>query len=963
MGRRGAPKPGEAKSALAKTMLQKKVLRKNGASIAAQKGVDKYGKDGKKFNSALALKGPASDIEAKNLKSVMEMASMDEFLMHAKLTKREFEARRGWFDDDADSTTVVQKNNVTLVGGGDRGAEQGEYGDSAGAGGDGKAYEWHALPMPERPPWSHSDTAPALERREVETFVDWRRRLAATEERVMAAQEAEAARSGKPLSGGMAGQAARMTPYEKNMEVWRQLWRVVERSDVLVQVVDSRQPLFYYSQELHEYARSHFRASRGASDGDQDQRDNSGDATGGATAASSSPVTKTGSAGHVERLMVLNKADFLTSSQRRAWSKDLRARGLRFVWFSAKLQQEELNAAERLIRDGSEGDRGGHNQEGEQEEGNELEAAEQAAWKEHMSTALDGGEAALTDDEEEEEDDDEEEEEEGCGGGGGGGIAATEALTRKAAPAALSAAVAAAPVAVEEGRAGEDGKEALAVEELSRVIGREELLRVLEALSVTADANRSTDTPAYGGGSGSGVKRAQVGIVGYPNVGKSSVINVLLGATPLNHSSLRVATGATPGKTKHFQTLDLPPLPPPFAAQPDDATTAAATTATLATTADAPAAEGVVDAATEPVLMTLCDCPGLVFPQFVSSAAEMLLAGVLPVAQLRDHNPPMRLLCSRVPKAVLELTYGFKAPKVGYDGLDSSGGERADLLAAESAAKAFGQGENGALCEFLTVEAVLVGVGRARSWFASGNRGEVDRSRVARHLLTGVQTGKLLACLPPPTTEFGSKEWASYVATTHKARLSELKKRKGARLVKGTFYGLADIDDAGGDVATTTTTAHEEDSLAAEAALAASFAACAVVQQRRDDGDNFGDDFGGGGDGGSDDEQWMETELDAELHGEATALGKVTRYRGVKNAKMERRAKKEVFKKGASGKKGRKTFGEDPYGEGGDAGVHAAGRKANHGNSAPLGLRGSAVLPHHPSYGNAAQAREGVEEE
>lgn len=28
-----------------------------------------------------------------------------------------------------------------------------------------------------------------------------------------------------------------LTPFEKNLEVWRQLWRVVERSEVLVQVL------------------------------------------------------------------------------------------------------------------------------------------------------------------------------------------------------------------------------------------------------------------------------------------------------------------------------------------------------------------------------------------------------------------------------------------------------------------------------------------------------------------------------------------------------------------------------------------------------------------------------------------------------------------------------------------------------------------------------------------------------
>lgn len=29
----------------------------------------------------------------------------------------------------------------------------------------------------------------------------------------------------------------KITPYEKNIEMWRQLWRVVEKSDILVQVV------------------------------------------------------------------------------------------------------------------------------------------------------------------------------------------------------------------------------------------------------------------------------------------------------------------------------------------------------------------------------------------------------------------------------------------------------------------------------------------------------------------------------------------------------------------------------------------------------------------------------------------------------------------------------------------------------------------------------------------------------
>ena len=46
--------------------------------------------------------------------------------------------------------------------------------------------------------------------------------------------------------------------------------------------------------------------------------------------------------------------------------------------------------------------------------------------------------------------------------------------------------------------------------------------------------------------SGGQPRKANIGLVGYPNVGKSSTINALVGAKC-------VAVGSTPGKTKHFQ--------------------------------------------------------------------------------------------------------------------------------------------------------------------------------------------------------------------------------------------------------------------------------------------------------------------------------------------------------------------------------------------------------------------------
>ena len=44
-----------------------------------------------------------------------------------------------------------------------------------------------------------------------------------------------------------------MTPFEKNLEVWRQLWRVLERSDLVCQVVDSRDPMRYRCADLESY--------------------------------------------------------------------------------------------------------------------------------------------------------------------------------------------------------------------------------------------------------------------------------------------------------------------------------------------------------------------------------------------------------------------------------------------------------------------------------------------------------------------------------------------------------------------------------------------------------------------------------------------------------------------------------------------------------------------------------------
>lgn len=89
-----------------------------------------------------------------------------------------------------------------------------------------------------------------------------------------------------------------------------------------------------------------------------------------------------------------------------------------------------------------------------------------------------------------------------------------------------------------------------------------------------------------------------VGCVGFPNVGKSSLMNALMGRKV-------VSVSKTPGHTKHFQTIFL----------------------------------------TNNV--RLCDCPGLVFPSSVPRNIQVLI-GSYPIAQLREPFASIQFLAERI---------------------------------------------------------------------------------------------------------------------------------------------------------------------------------------------------------------------------------------------------------------------------------------------------------------------------
>jgi hypothetical protein len=66
--------------------------------------------------------------------------------------------------------------------------------------------------------------------------------------------------------------------------------------------------------------------------------------------------------------------------------------------------------------------------------------------------------------------------------------------------------------------------------------------------------------------------------------------------------------------------------------------------------------------------LQLCDCPGLVFPSVVSSRAEMVVGGILPLNALKDHISPMELLAKRIPRAIFEETYNIVLPSTTAKG-------------------------------------------------------------------------------------------------------------------------------------------------------------------------------------------------------------------------------------------------------------------------------------------------------
>lgn len=342
-----------------------------------------------------------------NLQSVTEESSFQEFLRTAELAGTEFQAEK------LNITFINPKSKVGILTHAERvdlQKRQDEIRD--------------VVRIPRRPKWNESTSAEELLSAENAEFLEWRRGLAMLQE----------------------NDGFLLTPYEKNLEFWRQLWRVVERSDVVVQIVDARNPLLFRCSDLEKYVKE------------------------------VNPNKK--------NMLLLNKSDFLNEEQRKTWAEYFNGQGVKFAFFSATMADEELKIIE----------------------------------EEEESDSADDGQS-------------ESEEENGAASNRKKVTKATENLETQ----------------IQEMKITDKNE--------WDVLSRTGLIEFFKSIQISDPYSPGIST---------------IGLVGYPNVGKSSTINAIL-------TEKKVSVSATPGKTKHFQTLYV-----------------------------------------DETLM-LCDCPGLVFPSFVAT--------------------------------------------------------------------------------------------------------------------------------------------------------------------------------------------------------------------------------------------------------------------------------------------------------------------------------------------------------
>ncbi|XP_013192787.2 large subunit GTPase 1 homolog [Amyelois transitella] len=425
-----------------------------------------------------------------NLQSVTAESSLQEFLSTAELAQREFTAEKLNLKYVKSVPSEVQV--VT---------SQPDFDEP--------------LTVPRRPAWNPSITAEEQLNRERESFLEWRRHLNELQAKLGAA----------------------LTPYERNLEFWRQLWRTLEKSDIVLILLDARNPLLFRCEDLEKYA--------------IEQK--------------------------CKFILLLNKADLTTEYVRKCWAEYFNKQNIPIIFFSAAKQTNERKISETSSKS-----------------------------KEELNSDTESAVSDIDEDDLENEtlksmEDDIELFKKQLGDIGQAVSNTADKLDR------IQIAL---DKVVENLRSGKPIEPLHSEEIVQNEVGstndvinsheiydRNKLLEVLKAQKLESLKNPP---------------RISVGMIGYPNVGKSSTVNVLM-------QTKKVSVSAMPGHTRHIQSL-------------------------------------VLDEQLE-----LLDCPGLVLPAY-AVAPDLMLTAVLSIDQMRSHDAAMARLCQLVSKHTFECKYGLLLP-------------------------------------------------------------------------------------------------------------------------------------------------------------------------------------------------------------------------------------------------------------------------------------------------------------
>ena len=354
------------------------------------------------------------------------------------------------------------------------------------------------LSIPKKPKYVKGMKKEEYSKLEKESFLAWRKALAEEE---------------------MKNINRTITPYEKNIEVWKQLWMTVDKSQLLFQIVDGRNPLYYRCPDLENYIK------------EVDPNKQS--------------------------ILIVNKADLMTEEIRKNWADYFKTNNIKYIFFSAVTELEKI-------------------ERGENENKVEIDQSDY------------------------------------------------------------------------------------------RILTRNDLVQYIKEEGEKMQKNENNKNK----------NALMVGFIGYPNVGKSSIINVLM-------KKKKAGVASMPGRTKHYQTLFLPEEPNLNIGEKS---------------------------------ICLVDCPGLIFPSFTTSKADMLVNGIYPIDTLSDIYNPIHIIINRIPSKVLCNFYKIDLP---------------DIYSAK---------------QFLQVIAKKRG-------FTTGN-GLPEEAKTAKLVLKDYVSGKLLYCyLRPDYTE------------------------------------------------------------------------------------------------------------------------------------------------------------------------------------------------------------------